>query len=141
MINLQLATKWQPGCPATSRPECAAPKWRAECATTRRPEWTAASWRPEWTATKWRHDVAMGVSPWNTNPHRAMSPEGTTGNPLHQTHVASSGLRTRFELQIHGFAPVATACRPFGTNVITPGRSRRPSRRGGRRGSRPNGSR
>ena len=84
MINLQLATKWQPGCPATSRPECAAPKWRAECATTRRPEWTAASWRPEWTATKWRHDVAMGVSPWNTNPHRAMSPKGTTGNPLHQ---------------------------------------------------------
>ena len=52
-----------------------------------------------------------------------MSPEGTTGTvqPV-QSHVAPSGLRDRFDLLIHGFAPVATACRPSGTNVLTPGR-------------------
>ena len=73
-------------------------------------------------ATKWRNDVAMGVSPWNENPHHAISPKGTTGNPACAIHVAPSGLRVRFDLSIHGFAPVATTCRPFGTNVLTPSR-------------------
>ena len=41
---------------------------------------------------------------------------------MQSNHVAPSGLRACFELQIHGFAPVATAYRPFGTNVLTPGR-------------------
>lgn len=64
-------------------------------------------------ATKWRYDV--GASPWNRSPERAMSPEGTTGTCAHSTPVAPSGLCGRFDLPIHGFAPVATACRPFGT--------------------------
>ncbi|TWT80458.1 hypothetical protein CA13_18750 [Planctomycetes bacterium CA13] len=72
-------------------------------------------------ATKWRNDVAMGVSPWKRNPHRAVSPEGTTGTVAHATHVAPSGLVDRVRPTIHGFAPVATTCRPFGT-VLTPGR-------------------
>ena len=84
---------------------------------------TATKRPPEWAATEWRNDVAMGVSPWNTNPHRGVSPEGTTGNLTHRTHVAPSGLRDRFDHLIHGFTPVATACRPFGTNVLTPGRT------------------
>ena len=73
-------------------------------------------------ATKWRNDVAMGVSPWNRNPQHAVSPEGTTGSSTRPIHVAPSGLRVRFDLPNHGFAPVATTCRPFGTNVLTPGR-------------------
>ncbi len=73
-------------------------------------------------ATKWRNDVAMGVSPWNENPHHTISPKGTTGNPACAIHVAPSGLRVRFDLSIHGFAPVATTCRPFETNVLTSGR-------------------
>ena len=82
----------------------------------------ATKWERLSPATKWRNDVAMGVSPWNENPHDAMSPEGTTGNPARPIHVAPSGLRVRFDLPIHGLAPVATTCRPFGTNVLTPGR-------------------
>ncbi|MEP3479170.1 MAG: hypothetical protein ABJZ55_07990, partial [Fuerstiella sp.] len=31
------------------------------------------------SATKWRHDVAMGVSPWNSNQYHPVSPEGTAG--------------------------------------------------------------
>ena len=63
-----------------------------------------------------------GVSPWITIPHHTISPEGTTGNPTQSTDVAPSGLRDRSDLPIHGFAPVATTCRPFGTNVLTPRR-------------------
>ena len=74
------------------------------------------------TATKWRNDVAMGVSPWNRNPHDPVSPEGTAGNPARPIHVAPSGLVDRIRPYIHGLAPVATTCRPFGTNVLTPGR-------------------
>ena len=73
------------------------------------------------SATKWRYDVAMGVSPWNRNPHDAVSREGTTGISTQPAHVAPSGLRNRIRSSIHGFAPVATTCRPFGTNVLTPG--------------------
>ena len=85
---------------------------------------SATKWRPKCAATKWRYDVAMGVSLWNTNHHRGISPEGTIGNPTHRTHVAPSGLRDRFDLPIHGFTPVATSCRPFGTSVLTSGRTR-----------------
>lgn len=69
-------------------------------------------------ATKWRNDVAMGVSPWNRNPDRTQSPEGTTGNPAKPVHFAPLGLRVRFDLAIHGFAPVATrhSAAPFGLN-------------------------
>ena len=74
-------------------------------------------------ATKWRHDVAMGVSPWNRNPHSAISPEGTTGNQTRPIHVAPSGLRGQVDPHNHGFTPVATTSRPFGTNVLTPGRT------------------
>ncbi|TWU20428.1 hypothetical protein Pla52o_43030 [Novipirellula galeiformis] len=73
-------------------------------------------------ATKWRHAVAMGVSPWNTNPFNPVSPEGTTGTITPSIHVAPSGLRDRVGSRIHGFAPVATTCRPFGTK-LTPGRT------------------
>jgi len=86
---------------------------------------TATKWRNDVAnvaATKWRHDVAMGVSPWNRNPHRAISPVGTTGTAASRSHAAPSGLRVRFDLPIHGFAPVATTCSPFGTSVLTPGR-------------------
>ena len=83
---------------------------------------TATKWRPSPQATNWRHDVAMGVSPWNRVPHRIASPDGTTGASAHTTHVALSGLVDLVDSPIHGLAPVATACRPFGTNVLTPGR-------------------
>lgn len=76
----------------------------------------ATECQTEFPATEWRHDVAMGVSPWNRNPHRAVSPEGTAGTVTPPTHVAPSGLCARSELPIHGLAPVATTCRPFGTN-------------------------
>ena len=64
----------------------------------------------------------MGVSPWNRNPHHAVSPKGTTGNPTRPTHVASSRLCGCVGPLNHGFAPVATAYRPFGTNVLALGR-------------------
>ena len=38
------------------------------------------------------------------------------------TPVASSGLCVSFDLSIHGFAPVATVCRPFGTHELAPNR-------------------
>ena len=38
-------------------------------------------------------------------------------------HSGPAGPRVRFDQSIHGFAPVATACRPFGTNVLTLGQS------------------
>ena len=72
-------------------------------------------------AAKWRNDVAMGVSPWKRNPHHAVSPEGTTGNSTRTIHVAPSGLVGCVGPLNHGFAPVATTYRPFGTNVLTPG--------------------
>ena len=77
---------------------------------------------PTATATNWRNDVAMGVSPWSRNHRRHASPEGTTGIVAPPIHVAPLGLRDRFNLPVHGFAPVATISRPFGTNVHAPGR-------------------
>ncbi len=62
----------------------------------------------------------MGVSPWKHNPRRAVSPEGTTGIETQPFPVAPSGLRARVGLRNHGLTPVATTCRPFGTNGLTP---------------------
>ena len=76
---------------------------------------------PTATATKWPHDVAMGVSQWSQNHRRHASPEGTTGIVAPPIHVAPLGLCDRFNLPVHGFAPVATISRPFGTNVHAPG--------------------
>ena len=65
-----------------------------------------------------RQDVAMGASPWTSSPQLAFSPEGTTGASFHS---APLGLRTgrlpcfhglAFN---HGLAPMATTCRPVGT--------------------------
>lgn len=70
-------------------------------------------------ATKWRHAVAMSVSPWNRVQYQTKSPEGTIGTSKDATPVAPLGLCDRVRSRIHGFAPVATPCRPFGTD---PGR-------------------
>ncbi|MEP3480724.1 MAG: hypothetical protein ABJZ55_15855 [Fuerstiella sp.] len=100
------ATKCRNAVPAT--------KWRTE--------FPATKWRRVQTATKWRHAVAMGVSPWKLKPQRPHSPEGTTGTPAQPIPVAPSGLWDLAGSLNHGFAPVATTCRPAGTNVLTPGR-------------------
>ena len=64
-----------------------------------------------------RHDVAMGVSPWIIETHRAASPEGTTcGEPI-DGPVAPLGLGNRGRFVDHGLAPMATTCRPFGTET------------------------
>ena len=47
------------------------------------------------------------VSPWNRNRHDNLSPEGTTGDPTQTIHVTPSGLRGRFDLPNHGFAPLS----------------------------------
>ncbi len=73
-------------------------------------------------ATKWRQVVAMGVSPSIRNPPHPVSPEGTTGIETQPFPAAPSRLRARLGLGNHGFAPVATTCRPFGTNGLTRGR-------------------
>ena len=65
-----------------------------------------------------RQDVAMGASPWTASPQLAFSPEGTTGASF---HFAPWGLRTgrlpRFHelTPVHGLTPMATTCRPVGT--------------------------
>ena len=59
----------------------------------------------------------MGAS-WNRDRQRDVSPEGTIGTVAQSIHVAPSGLVDRVDQTNHGFAPVATACRPFGTNVL-----------------------
>ncbi len=64
----------------------------------------------------------MGVSPWKRNPRCAVSPEGTAGIETRPFPAAPSGLRARIGPRNHGLTPVATTCRPFGTNELTPGR-------------------
>ena len=61
-----------------------------------------------------RHDVAMGVSPWNGGQKCALSPNGTTRIAASRIPVALSGLERVLNAH-HGLTPVATACRPFGT--------------------------
>ena len=60
------------------------------------------------------HDVAMGVSPWNTAPSRDLSPNGATRILAARIPVALSGL-ARVLNDYHGLTPVATTCRPVGT--------------------------
>lgn len=62
-----------------------------------------------------RNDVAMGVSPWNTNDSTRVSPEGTKGGPRRARSFAPSGLSIQKTTSFHGLAPMATAFRPFGT--------------------------
>ena len=61
-----------------------------------------------------RNDVAMGASPWkwNTCPKPPTSPNGTKGTP---SHVAPVGLLSCGSNRYHGLTPVATTCRPVGT--------------------------
>ena len=72
--------------------------------------------QPPLAATR-RHDVAMGVSPWIRETHRAASPEGATcGEPI-DGHVAPLGLGNRGRFVDHGLAPMATTYRPVGTET------------------------
>ncbi|WP_372720033.1 hypothetical protein [Novipirellula sp.] len=73
-------------------------------------------------ATKWRNAVAMGVSPWNQNIHHATSHKGTAGSTTQLIYVAPTGLCDRPRPSVRGLAHVAKSCRPFGTNVLAPGR-------------------
>ena len=64
-----------------------------------------------------RNDVAMGASPWkwNTYPRDALSPNGTTGTGDAVFPVAPLGLVACGTHHYHGLTPVATTCRPVGT--------------------------
>gem|GEM_PF-1686957 len=74
-----------------------------------------------------RHVVAMGVSPWNADPKLRFSPNGATRGVLRGIPVAPLGLDVRAAAD-HGLTPVATACRPIGTesqaNRVCPNPSR-----------------
>jgi hypothetical protein len=78
-------------------------------------------------AARRRQDAAMGASPWTASPQLAFSPEGTTGTSI---NAARLGLRTG---QVprdhglapnHGLAPMATTCRPVGTQLHLAARRR-----------------
>ena len=64
----------------------------------------------------------------DTNPHRSISPEGTTGNPTRAIHVAPSGLRDRFDHLIHGFAPGRRVGDIFNCQEILDSSNRRKTR-------------
>ena len=66
------------------------------------------------SAAERRNDVAMGVSPWNVAPNLRLSPDGATRILAARIPVALSGLE-RVLNDHHGLTPVATACRPVGT--------------------------
>ena len=66
-------------------------------------------------AAERRNVVAMGASPWNTYRHRMLSPNGTTGIGDAMFLVAPLGLLMHGAEPNHGLAPVATTCRPVGT--------------------------
>ena len=66
------------------------------------------------SAAERRQGVAMGASPWNAVQHGALSPNGTTRGVEPRIHVAPLGL-CHVSRCHHGLTPVATACRPFGT--------------------------
>ena len=68
------------------------------------------------SAAERRHDVAMGVSPWTTVPTLRLSPKGATRGIAARIPVALSGLERVLNAH-HGLTPVATACRPFGTET------------------------
>ena len=56
----------------------------------------------------------MGVSPWNVAPNLRLSPDGATRILAARIPVALSGLE-RVLNDYHGLTPVATTCRPVGT--------------------------
>ena len=66
------------------------------------------------SATKWRQGVAMGVSPWKSGCRWGLSPSGATQNHGHRIRVAPLGLGHVGDAN-HGLTPMATTCRPFGT--------------------------
>jgi len=61
-----------------------------------------------------RHVVAMGVSPWNTAPKLRFSPNWATRGVARDVRVAPLGLGACRDA-VHGLTPVATTCRPVGT--------------------------
>ena len=56
----------------------------------------------------------MGVSPWDAIPNLCLSPDGATRILAARIPVALSGL-ARVLNDYHGLTPVATTCRPVGT--------------------------
>ncbi len=66
-----------------------------------------------------RHVVAMGVSPWKTVPNLCFSPNGATRGVARGIRVAPLGLWACPDGN-HGLTPVATACRPVGTESQEP---------------------
>ena len=56
----------------------------------------------------------MGVSPWNVAPNLRLSPDGATRNTAAEIPVAPLGLAHVWDAN-HGLTPVATTCRPVGT--------------------------
>ena len=74
---------------------------------------SSAATRRHCSAATRRHVVAMGVSPWIAF-RRGLSPEGTTRSDAPDIPVAPLGLGACWDAH-HGLTPVATACRPVGT--------------------------
>jgi hypothetical protein len=74
---------------------------------------SAAQWQCD-SAAKRRQDVAMGVSPWYAVLKLRFSPNGATRIPARRIPVALSGLNGVMNAH-HGLTPVATTCRPVGT--------------------------
>ena len=68
-------------------------------------------------AAERRHVVVMGASLWIVGVERELSPNGTTRIDGRKVPVAPLGLGTMGASVNHGLAPVATTCRPFGTNA------------------------
>ena len=56
----------------------------------------------------------MGVSPWNVAPNLRLSPDGATRILVARIPVAPLGLAHVWDAY-HGLTPVATTCRPAGT--------------------------
>ena len=76
-------------------------------------------------AAERRQGVAMGVSPWNTVSNSRPSPSGAARDGVRGLPVAPLGLGA-VSPDHHGLTPVATACRPVGTET-----QQRVSRSGG----------
>ena len=73
---------------------------------------------PDAIQSRTSHEVATGCShgckPVERKRHHPQSPEGATGTPA-QSPAAPSGLFLRCSIPNHGLTPMATSCRPFGT--------------------------
>ena len=66
------------------------------------------------SAAERRYDVAMGGSPWELGYRIRLSPSGATRSHGRRIRVAPLGLGMMREAS-HELAPVATTCRPIGT--------------------------